>query len=149
MALVTLSIATAAANLRALPLTHYTAKVRCGQSRFPSAAQDYEQTELDLNQRFITNPPATFFVTAVGDSMVGVGIHPGSTLIVNKAIKPKSSNIVIALVDGELVVKRLYKRGGVVKLLSEPETAHPPIVMQEGQELIIWGVVTHAITPTV
>lgn len=130
-------------------LPHFLENVRCGQSRFPSAAQDYEQTELDLNQRFITNPPATFFVTAVGESMIGAGIHPGSTLIVDRALKPKSSSIVVALVDGELIVKRLYKRGGVVKLLSEPEAAYPPIVMQEGQELIIWGVVTHAITPTI
>ena len=132
-----------------LALPHFLWKASCGQSRFPSAAQDYEQAELDLNQRFITNPPATFFVTAIGESMIGAGIHPGSTLIVNRALKPKSSSIVVALVDGELIVKRLYKRAGVVKLLSEPEAAYPPIVMQEGQELIIWGVVTHAITPTI
>jgi DNA polymerase V len=123
----------------------YSGKVSAGQSRFPSPAQDYEQEELDLNQRFVNNPPATFFFTVIGDSMTGAGIFAGSTLIVNRAIKPKSSSIVIAMVDGELMVKRLYKRGNVVKLLSE-NPAHAPIEFSEGQELIIWGVVTYVIS---
>lgn len=122
----------------------YSGKVSAGQSRFPSPAQDYEQKFLDLNDRYITNPPATFFFQVKGDSMIGVGIYDGSTVIVDRAVKPKSSSIVIADVDGEWMVKRLYKRGNVVKLLSEnPE--HAPIVLAEGQELVIFGVVTYVI----
>lgn len=127
-------------NLRPL----YSGKVSAGQSRFPSPAQDYEQKFLDLNERFVTNPPATFFFQVSGDSMIGAGIFPGDTLIVNRAVKPKSSSIVIAEVDGEWMVKRLYKRGNTVRLLSE-NPAHAPIELAEGQELIIFGVVTYAI----
>jgi DNA polymerase V len=131
-------------NPRPLPRPIYSGKISAGQSRFPSPAQDYEQKTLDLNDRFIANPPATFFFTVKGDSMVGAGIFDGATLIVDRSLKPKSSSIVIADVDGEWMVKRLYKRSGVIKLLSEnPE--HAPIVLQEGQELVIFGVVTYVI----
>jgi DNA polymerase V len=122
----------------------YSAKVSAGQSRFPSPAQDYEQKFLDLNERYINNPPATFFFEVKGNSMEGAGIFEGDTVIVDRAIKPKSSSIIIADVDGEWMVKRLYKRGDVVKLLSEhPE--HAPITFSEGQELTIFGVVTYVI----
>ncbi|OAJ69826.1 repressor [Methylobacillus sp. MM3] len=124
----------------------YSGKVIAGQSRFPSPAQDYELAELDLNQRLIANPPATFFMQVTGDSMTGVGIYPGSMLVVDKSKTPKSNSIVVALVDGELMVKRLYKRGSIIKLLSEND-AYPPIVFSEGQELIVWGVVTYVISP--
>lgn len=129
----------------AVSLPFYEFNVNAGQSRFPSPAQDYLIGDLKLDERLITNPPATFLARAGGDSMTGIGIYPGSILIVNKALKPKSSSIVIALVDGELMVKRLYKRGNVIKLLSE-NPAYAPIEFKEGQELIIWGVVTYVIT---
>lgn len=132
-------------SLSSLSLPISDIKVAAGQSRFPSPAQDYEIAELDLNKHLITNPPATFLTRVTGDSMTGVGIFPGSILVVNKAIKPKSSSIVVALVDGELMVKRFYRRAGVVKLLSE-NPAYAPITLSEGQELIIWGVVTYVIT---
>ena len=54
----------------------YSGKVSSGQSRFPSPAQDYEQKSLDLNQRFVANPPATFFFEVAGDSMIGAKIRP-------------------------------------------------------------------------
>ncbi|QDC44650.1 LexA family protein [Methylophilus medardicus] len=128
----------------------FEGKVRAGQSRFASAAQDYEMKALDLNELLITDPPATFIVQVAkeADSMIDAGIFPGSKLIVNKALGPKakSSNIVIAIVDGEFVVKRLYKRLKVVRLLSENKAkAYPPIEFSEGQELVIWGVVQHVI----
>ena len=122
----------------------YSGKVSAGQSRFPSPAQDYEQKFLDLNERYITNPPATFFFTVSGDSMIGAGIFNGDTLIVNRALKPKSSSIVIAEVEGEWMVKRLYKRGNTVKLLSE-NPMFAPIEFTEGQELVVFGVVTYVI----
>lgn len=127
-----------------MPRPIYSGKILAGQSRFPSPAQDYEQKTLDLNDRFIANPPATFFFTVKGDSMVGAGIFDGATLIVDRALKPKSSSIVIADVDGEWMVKRLYKRSGVIKLLSE-NPLNAPIVLEEGQELVIFGVVTYVI----
>lgn len=137
-----------ASVLTSLPLPLYSGKVSAGQSRFPSPAQDYELETLDLNKHFITNPPATYFFRVTGDSMVDAGILPGSIAVVNAAKKPHSSSIVIAAVDGEWMVKRFYKRGNVVKLLSENKEAnYPPIEFHEDQELVIFGVVEHAINP--
>jgi DNA polymerase V len=134
----------AISNPRPMLRPIYSGKILAGQSRFPSPAQDYEQKTLDLNDRFIANPPATFFFTVKGDSMVGAGIFDGATLIVDRSLRPKSSNIVIADVDGEWMVKRLYKRSGVIKLLSE-NPLNEPIVLKEGQELVVFGVVTYVI----
>lgn len=133
------------AALNASPLALPVAlKVRAGQSHFPSPAQDYEQRSLDLNEKLISNPPATFVFQVEGDSMIGAGIYPGSTLLVDRSITPKSGQVVIVDVDGEWMVKRLQRRGGWVRLLSE-NPAHPPIILQEGQELVVFGVVTYVI----
>jgi len=140
----TSNIPQALPNPQALARPIYSGKVSAGQSRFPSPAQDYEQKFLDLNERYISNPPATFFFEVKGNSMEGAGIFEGDTVIVDRAVKPKSSSIVIAAVDGEWMVKRLYKRGNVVKLLSE-HPDHPSITFSEGQELTIFGVVTYVI----
>ena len=123
----------------------YSGKVSAGLSKFPSPAQDYEQEELDLNKHLVKNPPATFYynVGADYDSMIDVGILPKALLIVDRSINPKSSHIVLAVVDGEKVVKRFYKWRNVVELRSEnKEKNYPPVVFSEGQELVIEGVVT-------
>jgi DNA polymerase V len=68
----------------------------------------------------IRHPAATFFVRVVGDSMIGAGIFPGDILIVDRSLEPQDKNVVIAVVDSELTVKRLFvlsnKDGNVVAL---------------------------------
>ena len=144
MATITNPILKASLNPSVVLCPTYSGKILAGQSRFPSPAQDYEMAELDLNKRFISNPPSTFLMEVAGDSMTGVGIYPGSILVVDRSLKEKSSSIVVALVDGELMVKRLYKRAGVVKLLSE-NPAYSPILINDGQDAMIWGVVAYVI----
>ncbi|WP_019882349.1 MULTISPECIES: LexA family transcriptional regulator [unclassified Methylophilus] len=135
-------------SLTRIPI--FEGKVNAGQSRFASAAQDYEMKDLDLNEFLVTDPPATFIVQLDrdADSMIDAGILPGSWVIVNKALAPKakSKDIVLAIVNGEYMIKRLYKRGSIVRLLSENKAkAYPPIEFSDGQELVIWGVVQHGI----
>jgi len=111
---------------------------------FPSPAADYEQERLDLNRHLIKNPAATFFVRAVGDSMIGAGIHTGDLLIVDRSAEPRDKNIVIAVINGELTVKRLRIRKRRVTL--EPEnTDYPVQEISEEAEFEVWGVVTSAI----
>lgn len=131
-------------NPPALSRPIYSGKVAAGQSRFPSPAQDYEQEELDLNKHLIKNPPATFYYNVGSyDSMIDVGILPNALLIVDRSINPKSSHIVLAVVNGEKVVKRLYKWRNVIELRSEnKDKNYPPVAFKEGDELIIEGVVT-------
>ena len=134
------SLGAAPLNPTSLSRPIYEGKILAGQSRFPSAAQGYELEDLDLNRRYVTNPPATFFFRVAGDSMINAGIFPGSVVIVDRSIKPRTSHIVVAVVDGEMMVKKLYKRGETIRLLSE-NPAYAPIEFKDGQELIIWGVV--------
>ncbi|MHC5184988.1 MAG: LexA family protein [Planctomycetota bacterium] len=86
---------------------YYEARVSAG---FPSPAGDYEEGRLDLNRDLIKNPAATFFVRVRGDSMVGAGIHQDDILVVDRSLDAKSGNVVIAVVDGELTVKRIRIR---------------------------------------
>lgn len=97
-----------------LYLTLYGTNVSAG---FPSASNDYVEGKLDLNEHLIKNPPATFFVRVSGDSMIGAGIHPDDLLVVDRSEEPKHGKIVIAVINGELTVKRLHQsRAGVQTL---------------------------------
>lgn len=134
-----------------LYLPVYSWKIAAGATTgFASPSQDYELDRLDLNKHYVTNPPAThyFNVGKQYDSMIDAGIFPGAMLIIDRSIAIKHNSVVVAAVDGEFIVKRLYKRAGVIKLLSEnKEKNYPPIVFNEGQELVVFGVVTNAINP--
>lgn len=122
-----------------IPLMSHS--VRAG---FPSPADDYVEKRIDLNEELIQHREATFFLRVKGNSMVDSGIDDGDELIVDRAIKPEHGRIVVAAVDGELTVKRFYQRAGVVKLLAA-NPAYPDIELKEGQEMVIWGVVTRII----
>lgn len=135
-----LDVLKAMPNPSPLSLPLYSGNISAGQSRFPSPAQDYEQEFLDYNKEYITNIATTFYFNVQGNSMEGAKIPDGCRVAVDTSITPKSSSIVVAAVDGVWMVKRLYKRGNVVKLLSE-HPDHPPITLSEGQELMIFGVV--------
>jgi DNA polymerase V len=117
----------------------YSSKVRAG---FPSPADDYIETYLDLNKRYIQTPAATFFVIASGDSMTNAHIHEGDMLVVDRSIEATHGKIVIAAINGELTVKRLSIMNGRVQLLPENEK-YKPIDITEEQDLVIWGVVKH------
>lgn len=121
----------------------FTARVSAG---FPSPAADYEEGKLDLNKHLIKNPPATFFVRVTGDSMEGAGIHDGDLLIVDRSLEPISGKVVIAVVDGELTIKRIRISKG--KFSLEPENENYPIKkITEDMEFEVWGVVTNVIHP--
>lgn len=111
---------------------------------FPSPAEDYVEGSLDLNEHLIQHKEATFFVRVQGESMIGAGIQNGDLLVVDRALEAVDKNIVIAVVDGELTLKRLSKRNGQVRLLPENPCFHP-IEFNDDQVLEIWGVVTSVI----
>ena len=123
------------------PLPYFEAKVSAG---FPSPAGDYEESRLDLNKHLIKNPAATFFVQVSGDSMVGAGIHHNDILIVDRSLEAKSGNVIIAVLNGELTVKRIRIRRK--KIFLEPENPdYQSQQIAEGSEFEVWGVVTNVI----
>lgn len=119
----------------------FGSSVRAG---FPSPADDYIEDYLDLNHFLIKHPAATFIARASGDSMKSASIDDGDLLIVDRSIEPTNGKIVIAAFDSELTVKRLYKKGGVTKLVPE-NSDYPDIIIQDLNETVIWGVVSSVI----
>ncbi|MGV8935150.1 MAG: LexA family protein [Gallionellaceae bacterium] len=111
---------------------------------FPSPADDYIEDHLDLNQLLINNKSATFFLRVKGDSMINAGIHHGDIIVVDRSLQPAQRAIVVAVVDGELTVKRLLNGKGGAELHAENPN-YAPICLQDGQELTIWGVVTSSV----
>ena len=111
---------------------------------FPSPADDYIEQDINLHDYLIKNPPATFLVRAEGDSMIGAGIFSGDILVVDRSLSAQERNIVIAVVDGDLTVKRIqFTKKGVT--LSPENTDYSPIHIEKDEELSIWGVVTNVI----
>ena len=128
-------------NKLSIKLPLYSYKISAG---FPSPADDHLEKNLDLNSHLIKHPAATFFVRVNGDSMINAGIHDNDILIVDRSLKPSHGKIVIAVVDGQMTVKRLYKQSG--KLILMPENKNfKPIEVTESMSIEIWGVVVTAI----
>ncbi|MCA1815415.1 MAG: translesion error-prone DNA polymerase V autoproteolytic subunit [Acidobacteria bacterium] len=111
---------------------------------FPSPAEDYIEGRLDLNRHLIKHPAATFFVRVAGDSMIGSGIHPGDILVVDRAVEPQDGNVIIAVLDGELTVKRISQRGRRLYLVPD-NCRYQPLEILEEMEFEVWGVVTAVI----
>ena len=119
----------------------YASRISAG---FPSPADDFLEGSLDLNAHLIQNKAATFIVRASGESMIGAGIYPNDLLLVDRSITPKSGHVVIACVQGELLVKRLYKSKNRIELRAENKD-FKAIVINDSDEFFVWGVVTSVI----
>ena len=111
---------------------------------FPSPAEDHAVHRIDLMAELIRHPQATFLLRVKGDSMREVGIFDGDVVLVDRAIRPRSGQVVIAVVDGEFVCKTLLMRAGRVRLKAANPT-FADIEPRDGQSLDIWGVVVAAI----
>ena len=114
------------------------------QGGFPSPAEDHAIERVDLNKVLIKHPQATFLMRVRGDSMREAGIDDGDVVLVDRAIKATHGHVVVAVVDGEFTVKRLWQRGRNVKLQPANPT-YPDILPRDGQTIEVWGVVTNAI----
>ena len=115
--------------------------ISCG---FPSPAEDYRESELDINELVIAHPDATFYVRVSGDSMEGAGIFEGDVLVVDRALDARNNTIIVALVNGEFTVKRLTMSGDTLFLM--PENPHyEPLPITEEMEFRVWGIATYVI----
>ena len=119
----------------------YLSSVHAG---FPSAADDYLDRKIDLNEHLIKHPAATFFVKVKGDSMIGAGIYSGDMLIVDRSEDSKNNSIVVAILNGEFTVKRLQKTENKIFLIAE-NPSYKSIEITAGMDFEVWGVVLHSI----
>ncbi len=107
-------------------------------------AADERVSRVDLNAEFIRHEEATVMISVVDDSMRDAGILDGNVLLVDKALDAEHGDIVVAVLDEALTIRRLYRKEGVIKLLAD-HPDFPEIVLADGQEPRIWGVVTATI----
>ena len=128
-----------------LTVPYYLHKAGAG---FPSPATDYIEEDIDLNVHLIKNVPATFVIRVQGKSMIDVGIYDGDILVVDKSLKPKNFSIVIANVHDELVVKTFVQENGRQFLTSGSKRIEDKILINEEEDIFIWGVVTYVIHST-
>ncbi len=111
---------------------------------FGAAADDYMERGIDLNEQLIRNKPATFFMRVSGSSMINAGIYDGDIVIVDRSLKPQNGKIVIAVIDGEMLIRRYEKTMNSLRLV--PETSKlSPIEVSEFCDFKIWGVVVYII----
>lgn len=110
---------------------------------FPSPADDYLEKNLDLNELLISNKVATFFMRVEGDSLKPSGIRHGDILIVDRSINPTHGKIVVAVVSGELVIRRVESRDGKLVLTSDDASVKHEVI--DGEEIQIWGVATSSV----
>lgn len=114
--------------------------VRAG---FPSPADDYLETKLDLTEHLIQHPSSTYYIRAAGDSMIEYGIFSGDLLIVDRSLDPKIGDILIVAIDGELTCKRLaYMPNSLCLVSGNPDY---PTIPLEDKDVHVWGVVIHNI----
>jgi len=111
---------------------------------FPSPADDFIEDKLDLNEKLIKHPAATFFVRVAGHSMIKAGIYSGDLLIVDRSLEAISGNIVVAVLNGDFTVKRFSKRGKRLFLVPE-NSNYNPIEITDESNFQVWGVVTNVI----
>ena len=113
---------------------------------FPSPAENYIEEYLDIGKYLVNNIESTFFVRISGDSMINVGIFDNDILVVDKSLTPKKQSIVIASIEGELVVKKLIKDDKSKNYyLKSENNNYSNIKLSSHLDTIIWGVVTYTI----
>ncbi|MAU58317.1 MAG: peptidase S24 [Flavobacteriaceae bacterium] len=111
---------------------------------FPSPADDFKEIRISLDKELVKNEEATFYARVSGDSMQGAGLENGDLLIIDRSIEPSNNKIAVCFIDGEFTVKRIKIESKKLYLIPENKK-YSPIEINEENELIIWGIVTHVI----
>ena len=111
---------------------------------FPSPATDYMTQAIDLNRELVKHPAATFYGRVVGDSMIDAGVEEGDILVIDRALDPKDGDMAVCYVDGEFCIKYISRRQDGIWLLPG-NSKYKPIHLAEGNEFLVWGVVTYVI----
>ncbi len=112
---------------------------------FPSPADDYIENSLSLSDLLIKNHLSTFLMKASGDSMTDVGINHNDILVVDRSLEARNRDIVIAIFEGNLTVKRLLIKINGSGVLKSENPIYKNIIIPEITDLEIWGVVTSVI----
>lgn len=113
---------------------------------FGAAADDYAERGIDLNEQLIKNKPATYFFRMKGDAMQEAGIFNGDVLIVDRSLKLVTGKIIVAVLNGELIVRRYHQNFSSAFLIPE-NNRYKSINLAEFSDFVLWGVVVYSIHP--
>ncbi len=108
---------------------------------FPSPADDHIEDHPDLERLLVRHPAATFFLRARGEALHGDGILSGDIVVVDRSLNARHDTVIVAVFQGELLLRRLYRKDGHTALLSS-HPGFPAIQIPRTASLEIWGVVT-------
>ncbi len=111
---------------------------------FGAAADDYAERGIDLNEQLIHNKPATFFFRMKGDAMAEAGVFDNDILIVDRSLKLANGKIIVAVLNGELLVRRFHRNFSSAFLVPE-NNRYKAINLAEFSDFTVWGVVTYII----
>ena len=124
-------------KLKVLTLPYFTTPVKAG---FPSPSTDYTEERIDLNKELIRHPLSTFIVESEGDSMIDAFIPPRAKLVIDRSIKPRNGDIVLAVINSEFTVKYLRKNDFKCWLVPANKK-YREIEISPEMEMQVWGVV--------
>jgi len=114
------------------------------QAGFPSPADDYLSSPIDLNTELISHPASTFMGRVSGDSMKDAGIFNGDLLIIDKSLRAKTGDVAVCFIDGEFTIKYIkIQKNSILLIPANPE--FPEIRVTADNDFMIWGIVTYSI----
>ena len=117
---------------------------RANATGFSTPADEYAERGIDLNEQLIKNKPATFFFRMNGDAMTGAGIFSGDVLIVDRSITNANGKVIVAVLDGEMIVRRYEKTLNKIRLTPQTDKL-AAIEIDPYADFSVWGVVTYVI----
>ncbi|MBO8475305.1 MAG: hypothetical protein IAB91_08460 [Bacteroidetes bacterium] len=95
---------------------------------FPSPAQDYMTSCIDLNKELVLHPAATFYGRVVSNAMSREGVDKGDVLVIDRSLDPEEGSLAVCFIDGEFALRRI----------SGDDAGNVG-------DMRIWGVVTYVI----
>lgn len=114
-------------------------------SGFGAAADDYIERGIDLNEELIRNKPATFFMRVSSDAMQESGIYKGDVVIVDRSLKAANGKIVIAVLNGDMLIRRFEKNKNSIRLVADMNRLATINIDASCEDFAVWGVVTYVI----
>ena len=122
----------------ALPLPLLGRLVPAG---FPSPADDHLEGKIDLNRLLIERPAACYLMRVSGNSMSGAGIMDRDIVVVDRSLEAVPGHVVVAVLDGEMTLKRLRRLRDGRLLLKAEHPGYPSVIIGEEHPAEVWGVV--------
>ena len=111
---------------------------------FPSPADDFKEVRMSLDKELVKNTESTFYARVSGDSMENAGLSDGDLLVIDRSLRPENKKIAVCYLEGEFTVKRIIKKKGRIYLKPENKN-YKEIEIKDGDELLVWGIVTYVI----